>query len=450
MSKPRTLIVCFDGTMGHYDATNTNVVKLFSLLKKDNKDEQLVYYQTGIGTYASPGMIGTAMKWIAKVVDEAVAWYIDTHITGGYRYLMQNYNEGDRICIFGFSRGAYTARALGGMLHKVGLLSKDNEEQIGFAYNVYKATGKDNTTLAEGFKRTFSTPVRIEFIGCWDTVSSVGAIWSRHLPFTNGTTTIKTFRHALSLDEHRAKFQANTWHKCAPDEAAASKDPEHGSAPAPKKPTNEDQSEDDSTDVLEVWFAGCHSDVGGGATRDDDANSLSNITLRWMVREIVKAQCGIQFDPTALKRAGIPLTMVYPDSVASDSNVQSGSSGIPQSSDGEAAKATAVEVTGGPSPSLYNAEAAQDDVNDAKQQLHDEFLLNPAWWILEVMLFYQPWQDESGTWHRQFRWNLGRGRIIVGDNPNLHITVQQRMQNTSLAYTPRAQWKNKPNAKWIM
>ncbi|KAH9081489.1 hypothetical protein EDB83DRAFT_2669902 [Lactarius deliciosus] len=118
-SQPRTLILCFDGTSDKYDKDNTNVVKLYSLFNKDHVDQQLCYYQAGIGTYTAPGFISSIGKLVAKTLDKAFAWYLYQHILDGYRFLMLNYNAGDRVCLFGFSRGAYTARALAGMLHKV-------------------------------------------------------------------------------------------------------------------------------------------------------------------------------------------------------------------------------------------------------------------------------------------------------------------------------------------
>lgn len=86
---------------------------------------------------------------------------------GGYRFLMQNYRAGDKITLFGFSRGAYTARALAGMLTKVGLLPRDNFENIPFAYKMFANTSKGNELEAAGFKQTFCRSVEIEFIGVW-------------------------------------------------------------------------------------------------------------------------------------------------------------------------------------------------------------------------------------------------------------------------------------------
>ncbi|KAG8700204.1 hypothetical protein FRC09_006108 [Ceratobasidium sp. 395] len=227
--KPRTLVLCFDGTTNIYDDANTNVIKLFTLLEKNKLDEQMVYYQPGVGTYAPPGIFLGISIAIAKVLDQAIALYLDQHVMGGYEFLMKHYHDGDKICLFGFSRGAYTARALAGMLHKVGLLPPDNIEQIPFAYSMYNRNDKAGFKASALFKKAFSRTVRIEFLGVWDTVSSVGLLWPRHLPFTASNSIVKRFRHAVSLDEHRAKFKHNVWQVHTTSEADAQYDPNYGS-----------------------------------------------------------------------------------------------------------------------------------------------------------------------------------------------------------------------------
>ncbi|EPT01124.1 hypothetical protein FOMPIDRAFT_1087437, partial [Fomitopsis schrenkii] len=163
----------------------------------------------GIGTYVSPGLVSPFLRWAAIVLDLCFAWYIDDHICSGYKFIMQNYRPGDKICLFGFSRGAYVARALAGMLHKVGLLPTDNMEQVPFAFKHYKRIGNDD--VAEKYKKAFCRTVRIDFLGVWDTVDSVGILWGRTLPFTAGNKAIRVFRHALALDERRTKFRPNLY-----------------------------------------------------------------------------------------------------------------------------------------------------------------------------------------------------------------------------------------------
>ncbi|TFK23045.1 hypothetical protein FA15DRAFT_670876 [Coprinopsis marcescibilis] len=442
--RSRTLVLCFDGTSNEYDADNTNVVKLFALLKKDDFDQQLCYYQAGVGTWFEPGVVSPLFHWGAKMLDLAFAWYLDNHVMEGYRFLMDNYRTGDRICIFGFSRGAYTARALAGFLYKCGVLPRGNQAQVPFAYKLYKREDQEGIELCTGFKQTYSQDVKIEFMGVWDTVASVGVFIKRTLPFTNSNRSIKTFRHALALDERRTKFQPNYYHRPSPTEETASLDPEHASAPAgsrkqgsysdtstlsvddevpqcqffgripsyPKSPKNiqrprapaipraispEEMEEGPMDDVLEVWFTGCHSDVGGGSVHNSQVRNLGNISLRWMVREILASGCGIKFDSEALARANI---------------------------------------RGSLEPSA--SELILDD-GDALQPIHDELKTRKIWWVLEVVPLHRVWQDKMGVWRQNTGSNLGKGRKIPDEEPNFHITVQKRMRS-HLDYRPRARW----------
>ena len=134
---PRKLILCFDGTNDKYSADNTNVVKLYAMLDRTHAD-QLTYYQPGIGTLLPQGIFGRLRKRLVTLVDSAIAALLQEHVTDGYRFLMRYFRPGDEIFIFGFSRGAYTARVVAGMLHKVGLLSAGNEELLPFAWDMYK------------------------------------------------------------------------------------------------------------------------------------------------------------------------------------------------------------------------------------------------------------------------------------------------------------------------
>ncbi|KAG8945469.1 hypothetical protein FRC04_000754 [Tulasnella sp. 424] len=282
---PRTLVLCFDGTGNRFEHDkNSNVVLLFQMLKRDNPEHQLVYYQTGIGTYAPTGFMSAIGAQVARALDEAFAWYLEDHVLGGYKFLMETYRAGDKICLFGFSRGAYTARALAAMLYRVGLLPTCNSEQIPFAYKIFKESGKEDKIfkenpddsrgyLSKNFRSTFSRKVTVEFVGLWDTVESVG-FFPRHLPNTDKNPIVKHVRHALSLDERRAKFKAAYWetsHKGSTIVTHAKKDQQGIDA--------------DQRTVEEVWFAGGHGDVGGGWEAYRVKAQLSRIPLRWIVRE---------------------------------------------------------------------------------------------------------------------------------------------------------------------
>jgi uncharacterized protein (DUF2235 family) len=429
--RARTLILCFDGTSNEFDGDNTNVVKFFSLLKKDDWNVQMCYYQAGIGTFFNPGVVSPFFEWGAKVLDEAVAWYLEAHVMDGYKFLMQNYRVGDKICLFGFSRGAYTARALGGMLFKVGLLPKDNPEQVAFAYKLYKRTDDAGIALSAGFKQTFSQDVKVCFMGVWDTVASVGIISGRTLPFVNSNQAITTFRHALSLDERRAKFRPNYYHRPIeqPNKTrlnfSGNRSPDGPSFETLKtkssralkyirqlhlkddtSPSSEtlgslgsETEEHSPTDVMEVWFAGCHSDVGGGAVTDNTKHSLAQISLRWMVKEVMNSECGIIFDETELVRWSIPST------------------------------ATAAPP-----------DSAELDNEDAVQPIHDQLVENPIWWLLEIVPLHYTWQDAHNVWHRNYTFHLGKGREVLDVNPYFHSSVKKRMETAKLKYKPKAKW----------
>ncbi|KAJ7160144.1 hypothetical protein C8R46DRAFT_1223641 [Mycena filopes] len=342
----RTLVLCFDGTAGQYDGYNTNAVKLFALLKKNDFREQLCYYQPGIGTYLNPSMVSPVFEWCAKVLDEAFAIFLNDH---------------------------------------VGLLPRDNQEQIPFAFKMYQNTSASGIELAAGYKQTFCQTVQVDFMGVWDTVSSVGVFMGRTLPFTSVNTTIKTFRHAVSLDEHRVRFMPYLL------------EPKQSSPNTP-------QDEQPPTDALECWFSGCHSDIGGGNVKNDVARSLSDITLRWMVRQVVASNCGILFEADALKRATIP---------------------------GFVEPASKVAVS---------PEAQSIDDADSSEPMFDTLAGFSAWKALEILPLTWSLQDVQGGWHRKFGFHLGKGRPIVDPKPNFHVTVKERMANTQLKYRPKAQW----------
>jgi uncharacterized protein (DUF2235 family) len=252
----RNLVVCFDGTNNEYAATNTNVVKLYTVLDREPSG-QLAYYQPGIGTMDPPGVWAKVGRWFIKRLDLAIAWLLEEHVTSGYRFLMRYYVPGDRIFIFGFSRGAYSARVLAAMLHKTGLLTQGNEELIPFAWDIFKRT--HDKEVSGGFAATFSRAVKVHFVGLWDTVSSVGWMWNPiHFQYTMSNPIVEVVRHAIAIDERRVYFPQNLW--------------------TSKPPAGQD--------VVQLWFAGVHCDVGGGYLEPEAG--LSKIALQWMVEEAEK------------------------------------------------------------------------------------------------------------------------------------------------------------------
>ncbi|KAF8523846.1 hypothetical protein JB92DRAFT_2883113, partial [Gautieria morchelliformis] len=322
--KGQNLVVCIDGTSNQFGPNNTNVIELYSQLIKGN--DQLTYYNSGIGTYAKPSW--KSWSYLKQVVDNkidlAIAWNFEKIVIAAYRWLSQNYQHGDRIYLFGFSRGAYQVRALAGMIHKVGLVHKGNEEQIPFAYELYadekskeyyppqpkkllqrlllrKGPVKPTpVNMAERFKTTFSQEnVRVHFIGVWDTVSSVGTIRSKVLPLTDETDHVCFFRHALALDERRVKFLPEYAHGGVYQRKVAQRKEDASQAAKARRSADlaadEDKRSASRPRIKEVWFPGTHSDIGGGNQLNLNLK-LGKTSGLWMSYEAISN--GLQMRPT--------------------------------------------------------------------------------------------------------------------------------------------------------
>ncbi|KAI9566395.1 hypothetical protein HD554DRAFT_2117826 [Boletus coccyginus] len=468
----RTIVLCFDGTGDQFGTDNSNIIQFFSMLKKDDPAQQMVYYQAGIGTYTIPEIATPFMAKLSKTIDTMVGNHLNAHVMSGYEFLMQNYDAGDKICIFGFSRGAYTARALAGMIHKVGLLPRCNHQQVPFAYNMYSRDDDLGWRQSIAFKKAFSINVDIEFVGVWDTVSSVGVI-PRRLPFTKVNDNIRYFRHALSLDERRVRFKANNFNRATEGDLkrgvkrhemprsvkkihtpSLSKIIQHHSnghhheASLPELEHQYSQAITE-TNVEEVWFAGVHCDVGGGSVPNGTRNSLARIPLRWMIRQCFLANTGIMFHRSMFKQIGMDDAMLYPHVVERPPPIFETRS-LPRTSD--SMKAYSV-----PSPqdgTFVNEE--QEDLADAVCPLHDQLKLKWWWWILEAIpqkLHYQ--RDEDDQWDKQFVVNMGSGRYIPMQQKEdvkikMHRTVKIRMEADELLggkYWPKAKLKVEP--EWV-
>jgi uncharacterized protein (DUF2235 family) len=454
----RTLVLCFDGTGDQFDSDNSNIVMLFSMLLKGDRSKQMVYYQAGIGTYTSPQIATPFWSKISKFIDEAIAWDLNAHVMGGYEFLMQNYSTGDRICIFGFSRGAYTARSLAGMIHKVGLLPADNHQQVPFAYKMYTNNTETGWSQSNAFKKAFSIDVDIEFVGVFDTVNSVG-LFPRRLPFTTSNTIVRTFRHAMSLDERRAKFKVNLWNRPNEQEKSLSISDQKAPQPKPSHPSKKlsqhqmeqryDRDRSQPTDIDEVWFAGCHCDVGGGSVDNDVAHNLARIPLRWMVRECFKTNSGIMFDCEGLRSIGLDPDSLYPYVLPRPPPLPLGNlrlQSIPSSKQ-QSKKQTEVAL-----PNFANTEVApvthrseeELDLHDSVCPIYDQLTLAWFWWILELLPIKQRYQKGDNTWVTSVGWNMGKGRFIPKQKTNgirVHRSVKTRLEAQSESggkYKPKA------------
>jgi uncharacterized protein (DUF2235 family) len=281
----RRLALFFDGTWnklygGLQEAKNTNVGILCTAARQCEGDAQSVYYETGVGS----------ADWNA-LVGGVLGAGMDRKILEGYEFLVRNYKDGDEVFVFGFSRGAYSARSLVGLIGRVGLITKVNvnvhEEAQAFerlvdaqspraegahwamfnrAYAIYRdrsGTPAARDAYAAEFREKYSRPMGIKCVGVWDTVGSRGIPNDSFEQFNHavhgfhdvklGTIVDHAF-HALALDERRAAFEPALWS-------------------APARATQH---------VEQVWFLGDHSDVGGGHEDSPVGARLADIPLAWM------------------------------------------------------------------------------------------------------------------------------------------------------------------------
>lgn len=275
---PRKIVLCCDGTANEFATDRTNVIKLFATLVHEPA-RQVTYYHPGVGTMEPPGALTKFSRAVTKVLGQAIGYGLESDIRDAYVFLMNHFKEGDRLFMFGFSRGAYTVRAVASLLHMYGLIRPGNESLVPYAIRMMMAitniqekaaaespelAAKLETyfSLAREFKDHFCLPCSPYFVGVWDTVSSVGWIENPvRLPFSANNPDIQIGRHAIAIDERRAFFRTNLWRPQA--------------AGGPK-------------DIKQVWFPGVHCDVGGGYPEAE--SGLSKIALEWMLREATAAQ----------------------------------------------------------------------------------------------------------------------------------------------------------------
>lgn len=245
----RNLVVCLDGTENRFGTHNTNVVRVYQTLDLD-PSRQLGYYDPGVGTIWERGTLSRVSKKIQMLLGLAFGLGVTANVAEAYSFLMQHYQPGDRILIFGFSRGALEARALAGLIHRCGLLEPHLTALEPYAMEMFQSPG--DTDVLTAFRKTFSRTADVDFLGLWDTVTSMGNVWApTYWPYTTRNPCVRRVAHAIAIDERRAFFRQNRW---APLE---------------------------NQDVSQVWFAGVHSDVGGGY--DPATGRLWAITLRWLM-----------------------------------------------------------------------------------------------------------------------------------------------------------------------
>ena len=256
----KRIVICFDGTwskpadeaLPSGGQVETNVCRFYASVKDQAADgsKQVKWYDEGVGT-----------QWYDRFIGGAIGAGLELNIVQGYEFLAKQYEAGDEVYVLGFSRGAYTARSLVGLVRNCGLIyPKHLALRIAMAYGIYR-TRDDNVDsfTAKLFRSSFSREIKIKFIGIWDTVGALGipfdVLKDVNMKFyefhdTNLSNIVENAYHAVAIDEHRQDYMATLWN---PD-------------PAPQQR------------LEQRWFMGAHCDVGGGY----NDRRLSDITLSWM------------------------------------------------------------------------------------------------------------------------------------------------------------------------
>ncbi|MFI5781493.1 DUF2235 domain-containing protein [Nocardia sp. NPDC051570] len=276
----KRLVICCDGTWGaECNPSVSNIVKIAESVRLHTTAArgagvgQRVFYIDG------PGSRGYLAD---KLLGGAFGLGLDANLSTMYWQLALNWEPGDEIYIFGFSRGAYTARSLAGMIHRLGLLTADAmiDQKYPQALRIYRQRkhGPDDPDPQEWVRfreENCHYPVPIKFIGVFDTVGAMGVpmvtSWRYRFHDLRLSPTVEYARQALAINERRRAFAPCLWE--VPDSGRP--DPER---------------------VKQVWFKGVHTDIGGGYP---DCR-LSDITLRWMVDEAERR--GLAFDRDRLEQ----------------------------------------------------------------------------------------------------------------------------------------------------
>ncbi|KAK7440636.1 hypothetical protein VKT23_016984 [Stygiomarasmius scandens] len=382
--------------------------------------------------------------------------------------------DGDRISLLGFSRGAYTARtyvsfvplvdfilkepvaSVAALVAFFGLLpAESNENDFKVLQDAYFAPSR-NHYLYQGYcalkdylfrpehssdvgpfnkdarkrfredadtfcSRYKTRPVDIDFVGVWDTVNSVGLVTAAEAMFTSTNPKLRVLRHAIALDERRARFDRAMWRIKPKDEAKKDSLETKPVKPYPRKE--------------QVWFAGAHCDVGGGAVLNDTRHSLACIPLRWMIRECFKTETGIIFDRQTLKDIGFDPTSLYPV-------VRPRPAPLPLHEDAVIQYAPSRWSWPFGSKEQQNSENApvkteeEHDHDDALAPVYDQLEVGYYSWNLLEIVPVKKWNSVTRKQTRDF--NLRSGRVI-----DVHINKVDDQNNP----LPEKEWKRLPPIK---
>jgi uncharacterized protein (DUF2235 family) len=277
----KRIVFCADGTWDTI-ASHTNVYRLYKALLVTS--DQVPFYDDGVGADGNP---------IIKLIGGAFGTGLWQKIKDGYSKIAHVYEAGDSVFLFGFSRGAYTARSLAGMIAAAGLPTANfTDDVVNTAFDAYRQFDKNlrQQILQKLANSNMDSNPDIEMVGVWDTVgalgipSAIGQVDPIAYGFldTSLNAKVKHGYHALAIDEKRGQFPATLW----------------------EGPLAAGQT------VEQVWFTGAHSDVGGGEPSDGPGTTaLSDITFSWMMGKAIAL--GLKFDPAIRQQYMGPLKPEY-------------------------------------------------------------------------------------------------------------------------------------------
>src|SRR2546423_12394324 len=211
----KTIVICCDGTTNQMTSHETNVLRLYRALPRSAS--QLTFYDPGVGTLADPMALTKARKFVQRSLDAAIGRSLCQNFSDAYGFLSRYYEDGDQIYMFGFSRGAYTVRAVAGAVHMLGLVRPELAHLAPYVWAIYANDGgaydvHSRFGGAARFRELFCVPSTppVRLMGLWDTVSSFGWFWDfQSLPYTANNPHVDLVRHASAIDEPRAAFPPN-------------------------------------------------------------------------------------------------------------------------------------------------------------------------------------------------------------------------------------------------
>ena len=252
MSKNMAVFSDGTGQEGGKDI-DTNIYKVFKAIENRTQN-QISFYDRGLGTEALG--IGKITTWIRRTYRKATGLGFDKNVKDCYKFIFEHFEAGDKIYLFGFSRGAATVRSVSGFIEMFGILPKSRPELIDEAYKIYKVKNKiKRLDLAYAFtKRHHTMWTHVEFIGVWDTVAALKSQKDKFHDFSLSPC-VKNAYHALSIDDERKAFHPILW----------------------------DETLLDHQSMEQMWFCGVHTDIGGGYPE----TGLSDIALHWLLHHAI-------------------------------------------------------------------------------------------------------------------------------------------------------------------